>query len=446
MPASSGQSLRRLEQLNEVARLLASFATLEETFEAALKETAEVLPLAGAILVEDEDGARRVTSWAPHGGSPSSEARSHVEAALSYLMGAAPDDHARTPQAGLTVLPGDSRARPGAANRFIILPLVVADRPVFGALLIEAVAFEKQDLVFVNAIASQFAVALDRDRAWRRDIARREQAEGMEVTLRAQAEALVSGDRQRSEFLATLADELRASLASSREILQSMQSLEGGPKLDWALRTVNGQIRHTAQLIDDLHGLSTLTREQVQVRKTRVEIGSLLAQAARQGGERLVARGQTLTVSPLPGLAWIHADAVRIEQVFDMLIDKASMLVSPGGRIWLTARLVSGGNGDPALPGPWHGPQVVVSLRDDGAGAVKAILPRVFDLLNPAGRYIDPNDTSFGSGLKLMSRVVELHGGSVHATSSGLGLGSEFELRLPIDLAEAPLRPERRSS
>jgi len=415
---------------------------------AALVVAAQIIPLTGAILVEAEtdSGGRKLTAWTPDGRSPGPDARSHVEAALSYLMGAVPDDHARTPQAGLTASPQHTGSQPGAANRFIVLPLAVADRPVFGALLMEATAFDKQDLMFVNAIANQFAVALDRDRAWRRDIARREHAEVMEVTLRAQAEALAAGDRQRSEFLSVLADELRASLASSVEISQMMQGFESSTRVDWAVRTMNGLIRQTAQLIDDLRGLSSLSREQVQLRKARVEVGGLLARAVQLAGERLVARGQTLTVSSLAAPAWLHADAVRIEQVFDTLIDKASLLVSPGGRIWLTARVVSGGNGDPVLPGGWVGPQLLVSLRDDGAGTVKAILPRVFDLLNPAGRYIDATDTSFGSGLKLMRRVVELHGGVVCATSSGLGLGSEFELRLPIDLRAEELRPERRSS
>ena len=444
--SSNGRASHRLEQLNEIATLLVRFATVEETFDAALTVAAQVLPLVSAILVEDQPGGRTHTTWAPGGGRPGPAAMAHAEAALSYLMGAAPDDHARTPLAGLTAAPEWTIGEGREASQFIVLPLVVAGRPVFGALLMEATAFDKQDLSFVNAIANQFAVALDRDRAWRRDITRREHAEAMEVTLRAQTDALVASDRQRSEFLTALADELRLSLASSREVQQVLQSSVGGKRLEGAISTVGGQIRQMAQLIDDLRGLSMLTREQVQLHKARVEVGAIVARAAKLGSDRLSTRGQALTVSPLPHPAWLEADAVRLEQVIDVLIDKASLLVSPGGRIWLTSRVVAGGNGDPALPGGWAGPQLVVCLRDDGAGVVKSILPRVFDLLNPAGRHIDPTDASFGAGLRLMHRVVELHGGTVCATSSGLGLGSEFELRLPVDVQFEELRPERRSS
>lgn len=428
-PADAGEPpVRRLEHLIEIARLLASFETVDQTFHQAIAVAARIVPLESAILIDQHDGGRSVAEWNPErnvGGLTA--ARENAESVFDYLIGAT----------GSSGLP--------AVTRYIVLPLVVANRPVFGALQMESSAFDKQDLKFVNAIANQFAVALDRDRAWRSDIARRAEAEALELTLRAQAEALIAADRERSEFLCVLANELRTSLATSREIQQSLRAAAGDERIDRAVRSMNAQIQQTAQLIEDLRGLSDLSREEVQLRKTRLDICALLSRAARSGTERLGARGQLLNVA-LPCVpAWIEADAARIEQTVETLLDKASLLVSPGGRIWMFARVedVPAGASSRLRPGP----QIVVSLRDDGAGAVKAVLPRIYDLLNPSGRRIDPDDARFEAGLKLVQRVVALHGGEVSASSAGVGLGSEFQLRLPIDARPVgTLLPERRSS
>lgn len=441
------QAVQRLECLNEIAKLLASFQTVEEAFHAVVGVAARILPLASAVLVEDVDGERAVKLWCAEGREPDAalQAEVHATAALSYLLG----------EAGVAVLVGSNGdpVLPGgppmvaAGGRFIVLPLLVADRPVFGVLQLESPSFDKQDLTFVGALTNQFAVALDRDRAWRRDIARREHAEVTEATMRQQAEALIVADQQRSEFLSQLADELRGSLAASRDVHRTMREAPAGERADRVLRTLNLQIQHTAQLIDDLAGLSVMTREELHLRRERLEIGALLTRVAERGNERIAARSQVLSLSLPSGPVFLEADAVRIEQVFDTLIDKASLLASLGGRIWMSAELVAGSNGHGPLKGVLAGPQIVVTLRDDGAGKVVAILPRVFDLLSPTGREIDPTDVRLEAGLKVMRRIVEMHGGAVAANTSGFGQGSEFEVRLPIGGREAELlRPERRSS
>lgn len=437
--------VQRCEHLNQVATLLASFETVEDTFDAALAVAARTLPLESAILIQDEANERKMILWSPAGSSVAVAARKNAENVFSWLVGAGVEAQVRTEHAGRTSLPRAPVAVPGspANQRFIVLPLVVANRPVFGALQMEAAEFDRLDLVFVSAMANQFAVALDRDRAWRRDIARRDHAEVTERKLRAQAEEMAAADHQRSELLSVLADELRVSLVAFREIQVLMRAAAGGNVIDRAIGTMSGQIQQMAQMIDELHGLSSLTREQAEVQRNRVDVCGLLAEAVEQNSDRLSARGQTLTVNMCEP-AWVEADRARIAQVFDTLIDKASLLASPGGRIWLTARTAEGPDVEATLGGV---PQVVVTLRDDGAGAVRAVLPRMIDLLNLSGREVDPDDARFSSGLKLTRRIVELHGGRVCATTSGLGQGSEFEVRLPLGDQKAEfLGPERRSS
>ncbi len=428
------QAIHRLEQLNEIARLLASFASVEETFDAVFVAAAEAIDITTAVLIEDQEGIRKTAFWTRPGRDPelAQGATEHAQTAFFWLSD--------------KVSPADAIG-PKENRQYIVLPLAVAGRGLFGVLQAESDAFDKQDLVFINAIASQFAVALDRDHAWRRDIVRRQAAETMELTLREQADALSAADRQRSEFLSGLANELRASLAASREIQQAVRRVPGSEGIDRALPALGQQIRHTAQLIDDLNALSVLTREQIRINKARVEFVGILSRAAERGNERLRDMGQTLTVTLPAGPAWIEADPTRIEQVLEMLIDKMSLLVSPGGRIWLTARFSSDAHEDTLLPGGAEGPQIIVTLRDEGATGTKPFLPRVFDLMSPGGRELDPTDVQLLAGMKLLHRIVQLHGGSVMATSSGAGLGSEFEVRLPIGGRQAEvLRPERRSS
>lgn len=440
----------RLEHLNEIARLFASFETVDQTFDAALAVAARTLPLASAILIEDDGANLQMYCWSPQGRQPCAapEAKEHAESTFAWLRGASTRGRRLNDHAGMTDLPR-AAAGPGAAGnpRFIVLPLVVANRPVFGAIQMEATAFDLLDLAFVNAIASQLSVALDRDRARRGDVARRIQAEAMESEMREQSLALIAADRQRSEFLTVLADELRASLATSRAAQQLLHSLDGNTRSDRAIALLNGQIQQTAQLINDLHGLSGLTRKDLLIKRERLDICALVSRAAARSAERLARNGQALTLAIPAGPAHLEGDAPRLEQVVETLIEKAALFASPGGRIWLTAKLLGTAAREPIARGGQPMPQIIVVLRDDGAGNVKAVLPRVFNLMNPADRPLDASDSSFEAGLKMMRRIVELHGGAVCAVSSGLGQGSEFELRLPLEGgAAATLAPERRSS
>jgi PAS domain S-box-containing protein len=178
-------SPQRLELLYEISKLFVRFENVEETFDEALGLIARTLAIRSAILIDVEDGQPKMTLW-PSNGQNSEQmrvARSRAEAAYSYLVGASPAETLDlSPHAGATALP-----RPPAVareddpgKRFIVIPLVVGRRGIFGALQLESAAsLDKADLVFVNAIANQLAIAVDRQAAWRRDIARREQAEAL---------------------------------------------------------------------------------------------------------------------------------------------------------------------------------------------------------------------------------------------------------------------------
>jgi PAS domain S-box-containing protein len=184
------RALSRLEHQYEISKLFARFENLEQTFDEALGIITKTLPLRSAILIERDRDRSRMLVW-PSQGSDSEQmraAKTHVHEAYAYLVGAGPQALDVAEQVGMSVLPwqrtphGESSAR----KKFIVIPLVVGHHGIFGALQLEAASsLERRDLVFANAVANQLAIALDRHRAWQRDIARREVAE----TGRARAEA-----------------------------------------------------------------------------------------------------------------------------------------------------------------------------------------------------------------------------------------------------------------
>jgi two-component system CheB/CheR fusion protein len=123
-----------------------------------------------------------------------------------------------------------------------------------------------------------------------------------------------------------------------------------------------------------------------------------------------------LTLPATPCL--VDADPTRLEQVFGNLLVNASKFTERGGHIWVRVEAAE--------------PEVVICVRDDGAGIEADKLPHVFDLFMQADRSLARTQGGLGIGLTLVSRLVHLHGGSVSVTSAGAGQGSEFQVRLPL--------------
>jgi CheY-like chemotaxis protein len=116
-------------------------------------------------------------------------------------------------------------------------------------------------------------------------------------------------------------------------------------------------------------------------------------------------------------------DPVRLEQITTNLLTNAAKYTSPGGRIEIALRR--------------EGERAVLSVRDNGMGVSPDLLPRIFDLFAQGERALDRSEGGLGVGLSVVKRLVEMHGGTITARSSGSGAGSEFVVRLPA-LASVP--------
>jgi signal transduction histidine kinase len=118
----------------------------------------------------------------------------------------------------------------------------------------------------------------------------------------------------------------------------------------------------------------------------------------------------------------LHADPMRLRQVFVNLIENAGKYTQYGGMIWIKATV--------------EGEEAVVRVQDTGIGIPPEVMPHIFDLFTQAG-FANQSQGGLGIGLAVVKDTVALHGGSVQAASDGLGKGSEFTVRLPLPLAQS---------
>jgi PAS domain S-box-containing protein len=241
-----------------------------------------------------------------------------------------------------------------------------------------------------------------------------------DITERKQMDAaLREADRRKDEFLATLAHELRNPLAPIRHSLEILLRSEGDPRLfRHATDILSRQLSHMVRLVDDLLDVSRITRDKLQLRKTRVDLASIIKHAVEASRPQAERDQQTIEVSLPDQPIYLDADVVRLTQVFSNLFNNACQYTEPGGRIWLTAER--------------QGDEVVVVVRDSGIGMPADQLDGIFEMFAQVDDDSERPRRGLGIGLTLVRRLVQLHGGTVTARSEGRGLGSEFEVRLPL--------------
>jgi PAS domain S-box-containing protein len=235
---------------------------------------------------------------------------------------------------------------------------------------------------------------------------------------------IAEADRRKTEFLATLAHELRNPLAPIRNAL-TILTLAGADAQATARarETIDRQVTHMVRLVDDLMEISRVTRGKIELDRATVDLAEVVRVAVETSKPLLDRAGHHLSLSLPSEPLTMLADPVRLAQVLSNLLNNAAKYTPDGGRISLEARR--------------DGPAVVVSVRDDGLGIERAMLSKVFDIFMQAQQTYSRAQGGLGIGLTLERSLVELHGGTVEARSEGLGRGSEFVVRLPLEAAPA---------
>ena len=242
---------------------------------------------------------------------------------------------------------------------------------------------------------------------------------------RAAERALLEADRRKDEFLATLAHELRNPLAPIRQAAKVARAPAATQsQVHWAHDVIERQIQNMARLLDDLLDVSRISRGTMEIRKELVELRAVLDAAIEIARPAIEARHHALSVE-YPPRTKIYADSLRLAQVIANLLTNAAKYTNPHGQI--------------RVAGQCRGGELILKVSDTGIGISAEMMPRIFEMFVQVKSALDKSEGGLGIGLALARGLTELHGGSLEAHSAGLGSGSTFTLRLPLQQAATVL-------
>ncbi|HSK00298.1 MAG TPA: response regulator [Kofleriaceae bacterium] len=239
--------------------------------------------------------------------------------------------------------------------------------------------------------------------------------------LERQMQQLAETDRRKDEFLAILSHELRNPLQPLQTAVEVLEHDPGAPVPARIRAIIQRQVHHITRLVDDLLDISRLNAGKLELRREPCSLGSIVDEAVQACTPAIEARKHALEIAGGEAPAIVNGDPVRLVQVVCNLLQNAAKYTEPGGRIRVEWGADSG--------------RGFIRVTDTGRGISPELVPTIFDM------FVQERTTSDGAGglglgLGLVKRLVEMHGGTAHAESRGLGRGSTFEIALA--LAERP--------
>ena len=241
----------------------------------------------------------------------------------------------------------------------------------------------------------------------------------MDISERKHVEQILrDADQQKDDFIATLSHELRNPLAPIRNAVDILRHIPPtDPRVAWCHGIIRRQTDQMSRLLDDLLDVSRLSRTQLTLRLERVELAAVVQHAIEIAQPVIDAAGHTLMVSMPDEKVLLDADPTRLAQVFSNVLINSAKYTPANGSIALGARR--------------EGDLIAVRVKDTGIGIAEEHLGRIFKMFGQVESALNRAQGGQGIGLALARGLVELHGGTIHARSEGLGKGSEFEIRLP---------------
>ena len=229
-------------------------------------------------------------------------------------------------------------------------------------------------------------------------------------TNRARAE---HDNRATNQFLAMLSHELRTPLSAISAAVRVLELTDAAERpASRAYGVIARQVGHVTHLINDLLDVERLVSGKIRLNRQPLD----MAEAVRQGvatfaGDAQLDRQIDIDTEPV----WVDWDAERLEQVLSNIVTNAVKYTPPGAHIRVSLRADGG--------------DAILTVEDTGFGISPRLLPYIFDLYVQADRTLDRARGGLGIGLALVRRLVELHGGTIVASSEGEGRGSRFTVR-----------------
>ena len=257
-------------------------------------------------------------------------------------------------------------------------------------------AYDAQDVKLAEDLAQRIATAIDNSQLFR---------------------SVQDAVRQKDDFLAMLSHELRNPL-SAIGYATALAQLPNSEGRDDVFPVIDRQVTHLKHLIDDLLDVARISRDKINLKLETVDL-TTIARNAAEAVRPLMEEKQhqfivEIAAEPMP----VRVDVTRAEQIIVNLLTNSAKYTPREGRVTLSV-----------FP---QSRQAVVKVQDNGIGLAPEIVAKVFDLFAQGDRTLDRSEGGLGIGLTIVRKLVEMHGGSVAATSAGAGQGAEFVVRLPL--------------
>jgi two-component system CheB/CheR fusion protein len=224
-------------------------------------------------------------------------------------------------------------------------------------------------------------------------------------------------DDERSRAIAVISHELRNSLAVIRNAARLLRSPASSSSIESARSLIDRHVGQMSRHVEDLLEPQNCGVRRNDLHQSPVDLRTIASYAVDSISPELARRGHRLVVELPEEPVWTRADGARLEQAFSNLLINAAKYTPDGGDIHLLIES--------------NAESVSVRIRDSGIGIEPAMLSRVFGMFVQVATAPPGRENGRGIGLAVVRSVIEQHGGTVTATSAGLGLGSEFTFVLP---------------
>jgi signal transduction histidine kinase/CheY-like chemotaxis protein len=308
------------------------------------------------------------------------------------------------------IAPGDASAqqfvRLSGLRAVCVVPLIARGRTLGAMAVIQADSgrsFEPEDQAMVSELARRASLALDNGRL-------------LDESQAALSQASIAG-RAKDEFLAVLGHELRNPLAPIVTSLALMRRKSGGSDNDREREIIERQVRHLQRLVDDLLDVSRIARGKIELKKQSVDLADIVARSLELTHPALVTRQSAPNVVLPDEPVRVQGDATRLTQVLCNLLTNAVKYSPPDADITIQVRRADG--------------QAELAVSDQGIGIEADLLPHVFDQFVQGRQALNRAAGGLGLGLAIAKNLIELHGGTITASSPGPGQGSIFVVRMP---------------
>jgi PAS domain S-box-containing protein len=240
-------------------------------------------------------------------------------------------------------------------------------------------------------------------------------------------QALRDADASKNRFLAQLAHELRTPLAPMRNAVALLASDGQEPQARQRhLGVLERQLAHAARLVDDLLDISRIAGDKLELKREPAAIADLVRSAVEAVRPLIDERQQRLEVEVADDAPRAWLDPVRVRQIVTNLLTNASKFTPARGRIVVSAAV--------------DADRILIRVTDSGVGIPPESLERIFTMFSQLD-HGDGAHSGLGIGLALSRTLAALHGGTLRATSDGVGHGATFEVTLPFVAADAARAP-----